>query len=69
MIGSFLAAGFSSESLEYVTVFKPVATVASLISHVKSEDKKEHKCNIEDMVQDDDYKLPGKLKMQQLQKV
>ena len=39
------------------------------ISRVKLEDEEEHERNIEYMVQDDDYKSPWKLKMQQLQQV
>ena len=31
-------------------------------SHVKSEDEEEHERNIEDMVQDDDYNFPWKIK-------
>ena len=36
--------------------------ICKTISHVKSEDKKEHERNIENMVQDDDYKSPWKIK-------
>ena len=36
--------------------------VRKAISHVKSEDEEEHEHNIENMVQDDDYKLPWKIK-------
>ena len=32
------------------------------ISHVKSEDEEEHERNIENMVQDDDYKSTWKIK-------
>ena len=39
------------------------------IYHVKSEDEEEHERNIENMIHDDDYKSPWKIKMQQLQQV
>ena len=32
--------------------------IRKAISHVKSEDEEEHERNIENMVQDDDYKSP-----------
>ena len=35
--------------------------IRKAISHVKSEDEEEHERNIENMVQDDDYKLPWKI--------
>ena len=35
--------------------------IRKAISHVKSEDEEEHGCNIENMVQDDDYKSPWKI--------
>ena len=43
--------------------------ILKAISHVKSEDEEDHERNIENMVQDDDYKLPWKINMQQLQQV
>ena len=36
--------------------------ICKAISHVKSEDEEEHERNIENMVQDDDYNLPWKIK-------
>ena len=36
--------------------------ICKAISHVKSEDEKEHERNIENMVQDNDYKSPWKIK-------
>ena len=36
--------------------------IRKAISHVKSEDEEEHERNIENMVQDDDYKSPWKIK-------
>ena len=37
------------------------------VAHVKSNDEAEHEHNIENMIQDNDYKSPWKIKMQQLQ--
>ena len=36
--------------------------IRKAISHVKSEDEKEHERNIKNMIQDDDYKSPWKIK-------
>ena len=36
--------------------------ICKAISHVKYEDEDEHERNIENMVQDDDYKSPWKIK-------
>ena len=36
--------------------------ICKAISHMKSEDEEEHERNIENMVQDDDYKSPWKNK-------
>ena len=36
--------------------------ICKVISHVKSEDEEEHELNIENMVHDDDYKSPRKIK-------
>ena len=36
--------------------------IRKAISHVKFEDEEEHERNIENMVQDDDYKSPWKIK-------
>ena len=36
--------------------------IRKAISHVNSEYEEEHERNIENMVQDDDYKLPWKIK-------
>ena len=36
--------------------------IRKAIFHVKSEDEEEHERNIENMVQDDDYKSPWKIK-------
>ena len=36
------------------------------VAHVKSNDEAENERNIENMIQDDDYKSPWKIKMQQL---
>ena len=37
------------------------------IAHVKSEDEAEHERNIDNMIQEDDYKSPGKINMQNMQ--
>ena len=36
--------------------------ICKAISHVKYEDEEQHERNIENMVQDDDYKQPWKIK-------
>ena len=43
--------------------------ICRAVDHMKSEYEEEHERDIKNMIQDDDYKCPGKIKMQQLQQV
>ena len=43
--------------------------IRKAVNHMKSEYEEEHERDITNMIQDDDYKSPWKIKMQQLQQV
>ena len=51
-----------ADHINYKNVRMDKDEICKAISHVKSEDEEEHELNIENMVQDDDYKSPWKIK-------